>query len=263
MLEARDLEVRIGRARLLQAVEMTLRPGRLLAVLGPNGAGKSTLLKCLSGALQPTCGQVLLEGRALEDWPRKALARRRAVLPQEPPCGGFGLRACDLVALGRSPHLGDLEAQSDALVVAAALRSTGAGHLAERDLSGLSGGELQRVDLARVLAQIWEARAPRPPGYLLLDEPTASLDLVQQGRILGLARDFAERGYGVLAIVHDLTAALRLADEALLLDGGRVVAFGPVEEVMQAETLSAAFGAPLQVAEVRGSRQRAVLTADG
>ncbi|MEO1190557.1 MAG: ATP-binding cassette domain-containing protein [Pseudomonadota bacterium] len=254
-LTAQGLGFRVAERWLLRGINLSLQPGRLLAVVGPNGAGKSTLLRCLSGAQPASAGQVSLDGRLLADWPGKALARRRAVLPQAPPRGGFGLAASDLVALGRAPALGEADAAPDGEVIAAALSLAGVGHLAARSLTVLSGGELQRVDLARVLAQIWEARPPRPSGYLLLDEPTASLDLVQQGRVLGLARQLADQGYGVLAIVHDLTAALRMADEALLLAEGRAVAQGPVASAMQAPLLSKAFGAALQVGQLSDGGQ--------
>ncbi len=261
MLEARSLGVTLSGVQLLSAVDARVTPGRLLAVLGPNGAGKSTLLKCLSGVLTPSEGAVSLDGRSLADWPRRALARRRAVLPQKAPGGGFGFTARDLVLLGRAPHAGNPEAAPDTHVVAAALEATDAFYLAERDIETLSGGELQRVELARVLAQIWEARPPAEPGYLLLDEPTASLDLVQQARILTLARRFTAIGYGVLAIVHDLTAALELADDALLLSAGRVVAAGEAASVLQPDVLSEAYGAPLVRARLEGSDRVAILSA--
>jgi len=261
VLEARGVTVRVERKRLLDGIDVAVRPGELLALLGPNGAGKSTLLKVLSGALRPAAGEVRLEGRGLPGWGLRSLARRRAVLPQESFRGGFAFTARELVLLGRAPHQGNPDALPDQDVALAALEAAGAEALAERDLATLSGGEFQRVELARVLAQVWEARPPREPGYLLLDEPTASLDLVQQGRTLGLARDLARQGYGVLAIVHDLTAALALADTALLLCEGRQVAAGPVEEVMQPEILSRAYGAPLERVRLEGSRRMAIVPA--
>ena len=261
MLEAQGVTVRVGTKTLLEAVDARLRPGELLALLGPNGAGKSTLLKVLSAATGPGAGSVRLEGRPLSQWPNRLLARRRAVLPQESFRGGFAFTARELVLLGRAPHQGDRDALPDEEVALAALEASGAAELAERDLATLSGGEFQRVELARVLAQVWEARPPRPPGYLLLDEPTASLDLVQQGRTLALARDLARQGYGVLAIVHDLTAALELADSALLLSEGRVMASGPVERVMQPEVLSRAYGAPLERRRLEGSQRMAIVPA--
>ncbi len=261
MLEARGLEVRAGRTRLLQGVDLQLRPGRLLVLLGPNGAGKSTLLKCLSGATRPSAGQVSLDGRPLADWPQAALARRRAVLSQVAAPADFAYSVAEMVALGRTPHLGLAGVLPQDRVVRQALEETGAWHLIEREVSVLSGGERQRVDLARVLAQVWEARPPAGPGYLLLDEPTSGLDLVQQGRILSLARRYARMGYGVLAIVHDLTAALEQADEALLLSAGRTVAAGPVEAVLNEETLAKAYGAPFVLTRLEGSERKAILPA--
>ncbi len=261
MLEARSLGVRAGSATLLEGIDLALAPGRLLVLLGPNGAGKSTLLKCLSGSARPSAGEVRLDSRPLAHWPQAALARRRAVLSQTLPQADFAFTAGELVGLGRTPHLGVAEARPQAEVVRLALQEAGAWHLVERDVATLSGGERQRVDLARVLAQIWEAQPPADPGYLLLDEPTSGLDLVQQGRILALARRYAGNGYGVLAIVHDLTAALEQADEALLLAQGRAVAQGPVEQVLTEANLAAAYGAPFQLTRLEGSRRRAILPA--
>ncbi len=261
MLEGRGLSLQIGMAHLLHEVEVVLRPGRLLAVLGPNGAGKSTLLKCLSGALTPTAGEILLEGRPLPGWPSRQLARRRAVLPQSAPRGDFVLTAEELVTLGRAPHADNPDALPNSQVVHSALQETAALHLIDRDIASLSGGELQRVELARVLAQIWEARPPAAAGYLLLDEPTASLDQVQQGRILALAKRYATLGYAVLAIVHDLTAALEQADEALLLTEGRALAFGPADQVLTEALLSEAYGAPMERRRLDGSQRMAILPA--
>jgi len=245
MLEARQILLERGGRRLLDGVGVTVRPGRLLAIVGPNGAGKSTLLKVLSGQLKPDGGEVALDGRPLAAWPRLDLARRRAVLPQQSTAGSFGLTAFALAALGLSPYRGRLRARREREIVMAALTACAVAPLAERQVASLSGGELQRVELARVLAQLWEAAPPNPPGFLLLDEPTASLDVVQQTRVLELAKQHAARGYGVAAIVHDLTIALRLADDALLLAAGRALGEGPVDAVFTAEALSLAFAAPL------------------
>ncbi len=261
MLEARDIEVRVGTKCLLSEVNLRATPGRLLAVLGPNGAGKSTLLRVLSGATRVAAGTVGLDGKALSNWKQRDLARRRAVLPQASFRSSFSFTARELVLLGRAPHRGTQSTLPDEDVVEETLAAADASALAERDIATLSGGEFQRVELARVLAQVWEAKAPQAPGYLLLDEPTASLDLVQQDRMLSLAQRLSRQGYGVVAIVHDLTAALAHADEALLLAGGRTIAEGTVDQVMRAEHLTKAFGAPLQRVRVEGSEKVAILPA--
>lgn len=261
MLEARNIEVRVGPKCLLSGVDLAVTPGRLVAVLGPNGAGKSTLLRALSGATRVARGTVSLDGKTLADWKQRDLARRRAVLPQVSFRSSFSFSARELVLLGRAPHRGAQESLPDEAVVEEALAAADASSLAERDIATLSGGEFQRVELARVLAQIWEAKAPQAPGYLLLDEPTASLDLVQQDRMLSLAQRLARQGFGVVAIVHDLTAALERADEALLLAQGRSVAQGTIDAVMRTEPLSQAFGAPLQRARLEGSQKIAILPA--
>lgn len=240
-----------GGARLLKDVSLELRAGELVAVVGPNGAGKSTLLKALAGDL-PTAwirtGRVEFGGRPLHTWPRRDRARRLGVLPQQMPVP-FAFTALETVLLGRSPH-GDRETAADRTIARQALAAAGVEHLAERLCPTLSGGEAQRVGFARVLAQLWPSATPRAeaPRYLLLDEPTASLDLARQHELLSVARAWASEGnVGVLAILHDLNLAARYADRLLVLDAGRPRGLGPPADLLTPALLQDTFGLPTLV----------------
>lgn len=236
-LEAQGLRVtRAGRV-LLDLPEFSVAPGQVLAVLGANGAGKSTLLRCLSGELRPDAGSVHLLGRKLAQWKAREMARHRAVMPQASALA-FPLRAREVVALGRIPWGGG-EAGLEA-----ALATAGAAHLAARWYGTLSGGEAQRVQLARVLAQLHGT--PPERSALLLDEPTASLDLLHQHRILEAAAARALAGAAVVMVLHDLHLAARHATHVLLLREGRPLAHGPLREMLDDSLLSATYGVRLR-----------------
>ncbi len=234
LLEAEGLCVRREGFR-LGPVSLALPPGRVCAILGPNGAGKSSLLLALAGLLAASAGTVRLEGAPLGRLDRRARARAIGVLPQGGPVH-WNLSARALVMLGRTPHRPPFgpPAPADAAAVEAALAATDALHLADRPVHALSGGERSRVLLARVLAG-----APR---VLLADEPLQSLDPAHQLQTVHLLRAAAARGAAVAAVVHDLPLARRLADDALLLKAGEVLAQGPAEAVLVPDTLARGFG---------------------
>ena len=237
MMQATNLSYRSGPKTLLHDVSLAVRLGELLAVVGANGAGKSTLLRLLSGDLKPSTGEVLLAGQPLGQWLPAALARRRAVLTQQHTLAlAFEVR--ELVLLGRYPHFGGQPTAHDHAVVAAALELVGLGHLAGRAYPTLSGGEQQRAQLARVLAQVWEAEN----GFLLLDEPLTGLDLRHQHQTLAVARQLTRRGFGVVAVLHDLNLAAQYADQVLLLHQGRAVASGAPAEVFTPAYIHLSFG---------------------
>lgn len=239
MLQATRLTVRRGRRCLLDGLSLTLRPGEIVAVVGPNGAGKSTLLRVLSGELKPDGGRVTLNHRPLERWPLKQLARMRAVLPQSSTLA-FAFRVLEVVQMGRSPHRSMVSAARDREIALAALEAVDAIHLAERIYTTLSGGERQRVQLARVLAQIWEP--VDTPRYLLLDEPVSALDPAHQHHLLDLARHFSrQRNLGVLAVLHDLNLAGWYADRIAVIQNGRLVADGTPAEVLTPERIAGVF----------------------
>jgi|AraplaMF_Col_mMF_1032025.scaffolds.fasta_scaffold11864_3 iron complex transport system ATP-binding protein len=241
-LEARDVHLHYGERRVLQAVNLRAQPGRVLALIGPNGAGKSSLLGVLAGALQPSVGAATLDGVALERWPATELARRRAMLSQRVQLG-FGFRTEEVAMLGRSPHGATSSRSADGRIVEEALKAAGAWSLFGRNYLELSGGEQQRVQLARVLAQIWDCRDA--PGWLLLDEPEAGLDIAHQHELLAQARQLAGQGFGVIAVLHDLNLAARYADDVALLAQGRLVRHGGREQVLDAPMLSKIYGLPL------------------
>lgn len=237
MLTVANLSFHAGRRALLEGVSAELRPGELLALAGENGAGKSTLLKLLAGELAPSTGTVTLNGRPLGRWTPRERARSRAVLAQDGNIA-FGFSAFETVLLGRFPHSGGGANAADEAIAREALESLDAGHLANRIVQTLSGGERARVMMARALAQIW-SDVGAGPRYLLLDEPVASLDLAHQHLALRVARAWArERGIGVLAVLHDLNHAAQYADRIAVLQQGRLAASGTPDEVLT-ETLIA------------------------
>jgi iron complex transport system ATP-binding protein len=256
MLIAKEVSFYRSDRQVLAAVSGTLAAGRVTALLGPNGAGKSTLLKLLTGELEPASGSVELEGKPLGEWRAEELGKRRAVLPQESRLA-FAFPVKEVVMMGRMP-LGT-ETPRDWEICGAALEKVEAGALAERLYTQLSGGEKQRVQLARVLAQVWE---PVEEGSrcLLLDEPTAGLDLAHQHGALQAAVEWAKSGTAVLAVLHDLNLAMTYADDVWVLDGGRLVASGPVEEVLTPELIERVFKVSAELLPQAGQARPWVVT---
>ncbi len=224
----------------LREVTLEVRPGEVLALVGPNGSGKSTLLRNIAGALRPHTGAVYLDFKRVPDFTPKELARRLAAVEQDRHVG-FDFTVKELVELGRLPHLGRFQRlrEADREAVARALRLAGIEGLAERPLSTLSGGERQRVFLAMALAQ--------EPEVLLLDEPTAHLDVSYQLEFMELVRERAHAGLTVVMALHDLNLAARYADRIGLLREGRLRALGPPEEVLTPELLREVFGVTVRV----------------
>ena len=251
MLRCREAGARAGRKALVSGVNLALQPGRLTAIVGPNGAGKSTLLSLLSGQRRPDAGEVRLDGTSLAAHAPADLALRRAVVPQESAVA-FDFTVREVAELGRFPHR-RRPSRDEAGIVAQALEATTVAALAGRIFNTLSGGEKARVHLARVLAQLWE---PLPGGatrWLLLDEPTAALDLAHQHQAMRLVRRWAHgQGVGVVAVLHDLNLALRYADDVLVLAGGQVRSNGPAAEVLTPELIGDAWGVHCQAITSEG-----------
>lgn len=248
MITLEQAAVERGGRALVRGADLVLQPGALTVILGANGAGKTSLVRLLSGEWQPTAGRVLWDGRPLAGVDRTALARRRAVVSQH-PAHEFPFRAIELVLLGRLPHARHPDA-SDYAVAQEAMEQAGIASHAGRRVDTLSGGERQRVHLARALAQLHEARRARS-GVLLLDEPTAHLDLAHQERALTLARRLAREGLAVAAVLHDINLAAQYADQAVLMQAGRVLASGAARHVMTRALLGEALG--LSLAETTGA----------
>ncbi|MGG7574219.1 heme ABC transporter ATP-binding protein [Streptomyces sirii] len=234
----RGLEVRLSGRTVLRGVDLRARAGEVLALVGPNGAGKSTLLAALAGDLPAGAGGVRLDGRAVGDWPTGELALRRAVLPQSAALS-FPFTVAQVVAMGRAPWAGTPAEADDERAVAEAMARVEVTGLARRPFSALSGGERARAALARVLAQ----RAP----LLLLDEPTAALDLRHQELVLGICRERAAAGDAVVAVLHDLGLAAAYADRAAVLHDGLIAVQGPPAEVFTDALLSRVYRQPVEV----------------
>jgi iron complex transport system ATP-binding protein len=215
----------------LRDVVLEVDRGDLVGVLGPNGSGKTTLLRLLGGVLAPASGSVTLDGRPLAEWSRREIARRVAFVPQE-TTAPFDFTVLDIVLMGRFPHLGAfaLEGPEDLAIARRALEATGTASFEDRGFSTLSGGEKQRVVIAGALAQA--------PALLLLDEPTASLDLGHQIEVQMLLRRLnADSGVTMVLSTHDLNLAAALCRRLVLLKDGQVLAAGPTEEVLTPDSV--------------------------
>lgn len=241
MLEARGVCVTLGAATVVEDVSGVLNAGRMVALLGSNGAGKSSLLNVLAGVLLPSRGQVFLQQQALGSWPLLRRAQQMASVGQaEVPDGD--LTALEVALLGRAPHLGlwGLPHDADLAWARQCLEALDVGHLAARRMNTLSGGEAQRAVLARALC----SRAP----VMLLDEPTAALDVAHAHTLMLRLRERAQEGALVVMVLHDVNMALQWADEVWLMRQGRMVAQGPTGHVLTAENLSHAYGARVRLA---------------
>jgi iron complex transport system ATP-binding protein len=222
-------------------VSLTVERGDLVGILGPNGSGKTTLLRVLDGSLRPHNGSVMLDGRPIGDWSRREIARRIAVVPQDTHAP-FDFTVFDIVLMGRFPHLGAfaLEGPQDLAIARRALEATGTADLETRAFSTLSGGEKQRVVIASALAQ----GSP----LLLLDEPTASLDIGHQLEVETLlARLNRDTGATMVLSTHDLNLAAALCRRLVLLREGRVLASGPTADVLTSDTVRALYGVDADV----------------
>lgn len=237
-LQARGLAVGYRGVSVAEGVSMEVKAGALWAVLGPNGAGKSTLLRTVLGWLPPVRGDVLLFGRAASAWERRLLSRRVAWVPQTLE-GDAGFTAMELVLMGRAPHLGvwGLPSHGDVALARAALEELEIPHLAGRRTSELSGGERRLLLLARALAQ--------GPELLLLDEPTAFLDLRHQVHVLQRVRARVDMGLAAVVVLHDANLAASVADNVLLLGEGGVLGQGLTAEWLSAERLAALYRLPM------------------
>lgn len=221
MLEARNIRYLAGKKTLLAETSVTFAPGRLHVVMGPNGAGKSTLLQLLAVELRPAAGTIVWNGHNLTEQSRLELARKRAVLSQHYALQ-FPISVREVVRLGRYPHAGTLPKDAEEELIDHCLSALDMEAFANRDYTTLSGGEAQKVQMARVLAQLGGTEAEGK--LLLLDEPVSHLDVRFQHRLLQAAKDLADRGNTVIAVLHDINLALRYANRLLFLKEGAIAA---------------------------------------
>ncbi len=237
MIKVNNVSYHVGKKKIVDQVTFQARQGEILAIIGANGAGKSTLLKLLCCEILPVTGKITFRDKDMADYPLRELAKLRSVLTQHNTLS-LSFTAKELVLMGRYPHFDNQPAPQDLLMVNAAMESTGVTHLAHRTYETLSGGEQQRVQLARVIAQIRDV----PGGWLLLDEPTNGLDLLHQQQLLLQARRMADQGYGVICILHDINLASGYADQLMIMKDGRLLAIGAPEQVVNSDHIYEAFG---------------------
>jgi iron complex transport system ATP-binding protein len=237
MLVGTNLGYRAGGRTILSALDIEVAGGEVLALVGPNGAGKSTLLGLLAGDLEPATGEVRIDGRPVRRTRPAALARLRSVMPQQTRLE-FAFTAAEVVGLGVRGGRGG---RADEAAVSAALTQVDAAELANRSFPSLSGGEQARVTLARVIAQ----DAP----VVLLDEPTAHLDLRHQGLVLAVGRNLAADRRAVVVVLHDINLAARWADRVMVLADGRVAAHGTPAQTLTADTLSQVYRHRIEVVD--------------
>lgn len=236
--EVSNLSYQVGQAKILRNVSLDIHYGKVLALVGPNGAGKSTLLSALTGDIKPTAGQVKLRGQTLRQWDQGELARQRSVLLQENMVA-FSFTSYDVVEMGRAPWRRSSTEEEDAAAISDAMQRADVVHLQDRSFPSLSGGEKARVSLARVLAQ--------NTAIVLLDEPTAALDLKHQESVLQEARHLANQGTAVVVVLHDLSLAAAYADDMAMLSYGELASYGTPHEVLTQETVEQIYQAPVRV----------------
>jgi len=242
-IDVRNLSHSYGNFPVLKNLAFSVSTGNFFIIIGPNGSGKTTLMKVISGILKPRNGQLEILGRSIENYTRKTLAQTIAFVPQTIPVD-LPFTVTEVVLLGRSPYLGmlGLEQEKDLEIAQQAITFTGIEHLAHRKLDQLSGGEQQRVFIARAICQ--------QPQVILLDEPTASLDLSHQVRLMDLMERLKiDKGLTVVMVSHDVNLAAMYGDHLLLINKGQIVRIGTPEEVLTFQTLEEAYGCTLLVDE--------------
>jgi iron complex transport system ATP-binding protein len=234
LLEVTNVSFSWGHRPIIQDVDFVVRPGELIGIIGPNGAGKTTLLRLVAGLLQPVEGHIRLLGRLLSDMSRKEIARVVAMVPQK-PFTEFAFSVGEVVGMGRHPHRGRFEVESnqDRSAIGRAMELTDTLALSQRRIDEISGGEQQRVVLARALAQ--------EPKLLLLDEPTSNLDPLHELHILNVVKDQVSKGVSAIVSMHNLIMASRFCDRLIMIRDGMPIASGAPEEVLSVTNIEAGF----------------------
>ncbi|GAA4450382.1 heme ABC transporter ATP-binding protein [Rurimicrobium arvi] len=258
MITVKDLSYRVSAALNLKRLSFDIRPGGITAILGPNGAGKSTLIKLITGVLQADDGNIFLNHLPLTYWRNTdGLAQIAAVLHQQHTLQ-LPFTVKEIVMMGRYPHFKTRETEKDHRIVEEVMQQLGVHHLSARNVLTLSGGEQQRVHLARVLAQV-SGPSSGEPKFLFMDEPSNNLDIVHQHTLLHIAGSFARKGNCVLVVLHDLNLALQYADNILLLQSGSIKASGHPETILSDDLLSEVYGFPLSIIRTPHCRHPIIL----
>ncbi len=243
MLNATNIHLTLGSVPLLHGIDFHLTPGSVTVLMGPNGTGKTSLLRVLTGELPISAGNVELNGKDVNQWRPTQRSQMMAVLTQNTNLN-FPFLVEEVVLLGRTPHRTGVK--KDKKIAQEVLRLVDADYLRGRIYTRLSGGEKQRVQLARVLAQLWEP-SHQEDQVLILDEPTASFDLAHQQLMLETIRHVVERGIAVLMVMHDFNLAVNSADQIVLLSRGHIAACGTPHEVVKPQTIKEIFGVDVDV----------------
>ncbi|EDM36828.1 hemin ABC transporter ATP binding protein [Pedobacter sp. BAL39] len=236
MLIADTLSYIAGNRSLVKDVSFSIRPGEMLVILGANGAGKSTLLRMLSGEKKPSKGNIKLDDLDLNTYTDPQLALKRAVLNQQ-NIVSMAFKVHEIVMMGRYPHYKNNPGDNDQIIVLHVMQLTGVDQLSERSYLSLSGGEQQRVQLARILAQIWDV----PNALLLLDEPVSGLDLQYQQQTLAIAKALSKKDFMVISVLHDINLAAQYADRVLMMKNGRKWYDGAPSEVLNTKNIYEVF----------------------
>ena len=242
MLRVEKLNYEIKGRRLLKDLSLQVRKGEIVALLGSNGAGKSTLMRLLAGDQKPSSGVISLNGKPLVEYHPQALSKCRALLTQQQQIS-MSFKVREIVLMGRYPHFKSAPQSQDIRIVDEVMDLCGITDFSDRVYMSLSGGEQQRVQLARVLAQIWDT----PGSLLLLDEPISALDMHYQQKVLAIAKALSRKGYMVVLIVHDLNFAANYADRIVMLKHGRKLYDGTPIEVLNTKNIYTVFSVEAQV----------------
>lgn len=235
-ISAEDVHFFFGDSKVLDGINLGATVGRFIGIIGPNGSGKTTLLRTLSKVLKPAKGRILLNGAELSELSQREIARDLAVVPQD-TSSNFGFSAFETVLMGRTPHIGRLqnESKNDKAIAEESMRQTETTHLRNRRVTTLSGGERQKVVIAKAFAQ--------QPKVLLLDEPTANLDIKNQIEIMELIKDAVlQKRIAAIMAIHDINLAARYCDEMILLKSGKIFATGPPKAVLTQKNIKEVFG---------------------
>lgn len=241
MIELKHIQVSYGKREILRDIDAAIAPGRITAVMGPNGCGKTTLLRCIGGLLEPTAGSVAIDGQEVRSFAARALAQKVAFVRQQAQTD-FEFSAFETVLMGRNPYQHHLqnESQADWDIVEQCMKQTNTWHLRLAKPAEMSGGEMQRVMIARALAQ----QTP----VLLMDEPVSNLDIAHQLEIMRLLRTTDKT---VVIVIHDLNLALQFCDRILLIHNGELLFHGPIAEGLTTENISTVYGVKTHMAEDR------------